>query len=191
VVFEKLHDLVLKHFHNSISCYTWSDSDCCLLAGASKATLLDTGLTLKVGDVLIFEEVLSPTTGRVADADPTHRCAVRLKIVTKRKDPLDGTDVVDIEWLAQDALPFPLCLTALVVDDSGTESVKEISVARGNIALADHGLKLTAEDLIPPVAPDRGLYRPRLRLSEVTSCVEYEDVQARGEPASTALDQDV
>jgi hypothetical protein len=190
-VFETLHDLVLNHFHNSISFYTWSDSDCCLPAGATKATLLDTGLTLKAGDVLIFEEVLSPTTGRVADADPLRRCAVRLKTVTKRKDPLDGTDVVDIEWLAQDALQFPLCLTALVVDDSGTESVKEISVARGNIALADHGLTLTAEDLIPPVVPDAGLYRPRLRLSEVTARVKYEDVQARAEPASTALDQDV
>ena len=191
VVFETLHDLMPNHFHNSISFYTWSDSDCCLPAGATKATLVDPGLTLKIGDVLIFEEVLSPTTGRVADADPLHRYAVRLKTVTKRKDPLDGTDIVDIEWLARDALTFPLCLTALVVDDSGTESVKEISVAHGNIALADHGVTLTAEDLIPPVVSDIGLYRPRLRLTEVTSRVEYEDVQARGEPASTALDQDV
>ncbi len=190
-VFETLHDLVLNREHNSISFYTWSDSDCCLLAGATKATLLDPGLTLKVGDVLIFEEVLSPTTGRIADADPLHRCAVRLKTVTKRKDPLDGTKVVDIEWLAQDALPFPLCLTALIVDDSSNESVKEISVARANVAVADHGVTIPDEELIPADVPDTELYRPRLRLSGITSRAAYDDARARTEPASTALDQDV
>src|SRR5262249_21818344 len=143
------------------------------------------------GDVLIFEEVLSPTTGHAADADPTHRCAVRLKTVTKRKDPLDDTKVIDIEWLAQDALPFPLCLTALVLDESGNEAIKQISVARGNIALADHGLTIAGDDLIPSEVPAEGLYRPRLRLSGITSRVPYDDAQARVEPASTALDQDV
>jgi hypothetical protein len=192
VVFETLHKVALNHFHNSISFYTWSDQECCLPAGATRATLLDTGLTLTAGDVLIFEEVLSPTTGHAADADPSRRCAVRLKAVTKRKDPLDDTKVVvDIEWLAQDALPFPLCLSALIVDDSGNESVKEISVARGNIALADHGLTLTDEDLIPSDVPDEGLYRPRLRLSGITSPVAYDDAEARLEPASSLLDQDV
>jgi len=191
VVFETLHDLVLNHSHNSISFYTWSDLECCLPSGATKATLLDKGLTLTAGDVLIFEEVLSPTTGRVADADPLHRCAVRLKTVTKRKDPLDGTDVVEIEWLAQDALPFPLCLTAMVIDENGNQSIKQIGVARGNIALADHGVTLTNEDLIPEAVPADGLYRPRLRLSGITCCAGYDDARARTEPASTALVQDV
>jgi hypothetical protein len=191
VVFETLHDVALNHFHNSISFYTWSNQQCCLPSGATRATLRDTGLTLTAGNVLIFEEVLSPTTGHAADADPTHRCPVRLKAVTKRKDPLDDTKVVDIEWLAQDALPFPLCLTALVVDDSGNEAIKEIGVARGNIALADHGLTITGDELIPSEVPSEGLYRPRLRLSGITSAVPYEDAEARRKPASALLDQDV
>src|SRR6185437_4138660 len=35
-------------------------------------------LHLQVGDVLIFEEVIGPKTGNLADADPKHRQAVRL-----------------------------------------------------------------------------------------------------------------
>lgn len=190
VVFETLHDLALNGVHNLIKFYTWSDRECCLPKGANKATLLDKGLTLIAGDVLIFEEVLSPTTGLEADADPSHRWAVRLVSVAKRKDPLNDTDVVDIEWHSQDALPFPLCLTALVIDPTGAESVKDISVARGNVALADHGLTLEPESLIPAIVPDKGIYRPQLRLREITAAAEYVDKQTRQEAAAIALDQD-
>jgi predicted phage baseplate assembly protein len=109
------------HFH------TWGDNECCLPAGATRATLIDprprapangtggippgdvatgpgaavahssAGASRRIspsaptravadlaqpppilapGDVLIFEEVLGPTTGNPADADPIHRCAV-------------------------------------------------------------------------------------------------------------------
>ena len=47
-------------------------------------------LHLKVGDILIFEEVLGPNTGQPADADPSHRQAVRLTKVTAGIDPLYG-----------------------------------------------------------------------------------------------------
>jgi len=191
VVFETLHNLTLNAAHNSISFYTWSDRDCCLPRGATRATLLDNGLTFTAGDILIFEEVLSPTTGLVADLDPSHRCAVRLKAITKRTDPLDGTAVVDIEWDQEDALPFPLCLTALVVDDTGTPVVKEISLARGNVALADHGLTLRGEALIPPEASDDGNYRCQVQQKNITFSVAYDDSKSRLEPASAALDQDV
>lgn len=191
IVFETMHHLTLNAVHNSISFYTWSDHDCCLPKGATRATLLDSGLTLTVGDVLIFEEVLSPTTGLAAELDPSHRCAIRLKGITKRTDPLDGTVVADIEWDPQDALPFPLCLTALVVGDTGTPIVKEISVARGNVALADHGLTLTGEDLIPAEVPDEGNYRPQLQRKNIAFRVAYDDSVARSKPASAALTQDV
>ncbi|GKS56845.1 putative baseplate assembly protein [Nitrospira sp.] len=191
VVFETMHNLTLNAVHNSISFYTWSDRDCCLPKEATRATLLDKGLTLTVGDVMIFEEVLSPTTGLAADLDPSHRFAIRLKAITKRADPLDGTAVADIEWDPQDALPFPLCLTALVVDETGTPVVKEISIARGNVALADHGLRLTGEGLIPAEVPDEGNYRPQLQRENITFRVAYDDSVARSEPASIALEQDV
>ena len=191
IVFEAMHNLTLNAVHNSISFYTWSDRDCCLPKGATRATLLDNGLTLTVGDVLIFEEVLSPTTGLAAELNPSHRCAIRLKRITKRTDPLDGTAVADIEWDPQDALPFPLCLTALAVDDTGAPIVKEISVARGNVALADHGLTLTGESLIPAEVPNEGNYRHRLQRTNITFRVAYDDSVARSKPASTALTQDV
>ena len=85
LVFETMHDLDLHAAHNWIEFYTWGDEACCLAAGATRATLLSredptTGvpLALAPGDVLVFEETISPTTGLAADADPAHRHAVRL-----------------------------------------------------------------------------------------------------------------
>lgn len=190
VVFETKHDVDLNLAHNSISFYTWSDLDCCLPAGATKATLLDKGkvLTLKVGDVLIFEELVSPTRGDAADADRAHRWAVRLTKAKPDTDPLDDTEVMEIEWSAQDALPFALCLTAR---RTPTENPFPVSVARGNVALADHGLTITGDRLIPDLVPETGKYRPRLRLGQITCPVTYVDKTAREAPASEALDQDV
>lgn len=191
VVFETMHDITLDSAHNRISFYTWSDDDCCLPKGATRATLLNNPpVRLTVGDVLIFEEVISPTTGSRTDADPAHRCAVRLNGVSKRVDPLDGTPVVDIEWVEQDALPFPLCLSALVTEGGGSPVEREISIARGNVVLADNGLTLPGESLIPPVVPDTGDYRPQLRLTDVTFRVPYNDLAARLQPAEAMLDQD-
>ena len=190
VVFETLHDLPLHSAHNEISFYTWSDSECCLPKGSTRATLVDNPpLSLKAGDVLIFEEVLSPTTGTAADADPSHRQAVRLTSVAKRQDPLDGTAVADIEWHNRDALAFPLCLTAKLSESGGTPAVKEISVARGNIVLADHGLTLTGEALQPEVAPEGEDYRPQLRLTNITNRVPYDEPSASLDPAAAAVDQ--
>ena len=91
-VFETMHDLTLRSAHNRISFYTWSDSECCLPRGSTRATLLNSpALSLTEGDVLIFEEVLSPTTGTEADADPKKRHAVRLKQAAPVIDPLDNT----------------------------------------------------------------------------------------------------
>jgi hypothetical protein len=93
---------------------------------------------LKVGDVLIFEEVKGPKTGVDADADPTRRWAVRLTKVEPGFDPLYQKRIVEIEWAAADALPFPFCLSArLPAPDCSV--IEDISVARGNVVLVDHG----------------------------------------------------
>ncbi len=154
-VFETLHDLTLYSAHNIIRFYTWDDSQCCLPAGATRSTLHnDPQLSLQPGDVLLFEEVLSPDTGLVADADPAHRCAVRLtSVVTTDSngnpltDPLHGTPIAEITWAVDDALPFPLCLSAKIATETGPQLMDDLSVARGNIALADHGLSLVDEAL--------------------------------------------
>ena len=95
-------------------------------------------LKLAVGDVLIFEEVIGAKTGNRADADPAHRHAVRLTKVEPGVDPLLSQPVVEIEWAREDALPFTLCISAVLPAPDCT-LVENISVARGNVILVDHG----------------------------------------------------
>jgi len=92
---------------------------------------------LQVNDVLIFEEVRSPTLGDKADSDPLHRQAVRLISISPDYDDLTKTSILNISWHSEDALLFPLCLEQVV--DSETNQIKPVSVAHGNIVLADHG----------------------------------------------------
>ena len=172
-VFEPLADAVLYRQHNEIKFYTWGDGRCCLPQGATRATLLDDAanrLRLRAGDVLIFEERVGPRTGQPADADPGHRQAVRLtrvepaaELVTTQedgvaveidrtpgpvlKDPLNDQLIVEITWAAEDALQFPLCLSAISDRTHGGQAVADVSVALGNIVLVDHGLTLAAEPL--------------------------------------------
>ncbi len=167
-IFETTESAVLFSAHNRMPFYTWSDQDCCLPAGAQRATLLGAYPNLRRGDVLIFEEVLGPETGQPADADPGRRHAVRLIEVAESEDPLMTTPldpfvVTEIRWHADDAPPFPICLSATL--DDGTE-LTDVSVARGNVVLADHGdtLDLEALPLVPEDRDELGptLFRPLL-----------------------------
>jgi hypothetical protein len=162
--------------HCEIHFYTWGDLECCLAKGATRATLLDEGprqtdprgeststtpnsagqasrvLALQPGEVVIFEEVLGPTTGNPADADPAHRHAARLTKVTQSADGLLGRLVLEIEWAPEDALPFSLCLsTRLPAPDC--RRIDDVSVARGNVVLVDHG-RGTAETIGPVPASE-------------------------------------
>jgi hypothetical protein len=139
--FEVIDDTVhLNPSLRELTFYTWGDFECCLSAGATRATVegdID-DLALKPNQFLLFEEVMGPKTGVPADADPSHRHVVRLTAVEPGMDALTGTKVVEIEWGRTDALPFALCLSSL----SGPpkcEPLTKVSVARGNIFLADHG----------------------------------------------------
>ena len=140
-------------------------------------------LRLAPCDVLVFEEVIGPRTGSPADADRARRHAVRLTKVTRSYDPLTQQLLVDIEWCDEDALPFPLCLSSVSVPPD-CELVTDVSVARGNVLLADHGETVT-DDIgeVPvrkivakcdePCTPAEieklpGLFRPRLPRSDVT-----------------------
>jgi hypothetical protein len=149
-VFETMHDATLYSAHNFMCFYTWGDEDCVLPRGATKASLQGHFPDLHPGDVLIFEEVRGARTGDPADEDPSRRFAVRLVAVSLTEDELTGTPVTDIRWHAEDALPAPLCLSADVAappPDWNAECGDAISVARGNIVLADHGRTLPPEDL--------------------------------------------
>lgn len=170
-VFEPLvEDPVQKfkiyHAHSEISFYTWGDCQCCLARGTTAATLKDQWVSplaaaakaaaasgepkralgnLKAGDVLIFEEVKGPKTLNPADADRKNRQAVRLTKVTPMIDPLYDQPIVEIEWCSEDALTFPLCISAQAPPPDCT-CKGDISVARGNVILVGNG-KATGEPL--------------------------------------------
>lgn len=137
-------ELVFRAVHREITFHTWGRAECCLEPGATSATLRDTEppLSLSPGDVLVFEEVKGAGTGQPADADPARRHAVRLTGVTATRDELLGVPVVEIEWSPADALPFPLCLSARRPAPDCT-LIEDMSVARGNVVLVDHGTTQT------------------------------------------------
>ncbi len=151
IVFETAHEISLFADLNDFSFYTWGDLGCCLPRGATRATLRGAHPELRKNDVLVFQEVVSPTTFKAQDADRARRWAVRLVDVKAGVDPsgrlfdeppLDAPlAITEIAWDASDALPFPLCMS--VKERPGLK----ISVALGNIVLADHGQTVRGESL--------------------------------------------
>jgi Baseplate J-like protein len=109
----------------------------------------------KPGDVLIFVEVIGPRTGNPADADPTHRHAVRLTGVQPREDPINGKGVWEVTWDVADGLPFPVTISCLVPEEktppvaaapgrraSRCKIITDVTVAMGNVLLVEHGMTL-------------------------------------------------
>jgi len=200
MVFETVEDALLYKSHERFRFYTWGEEQCCLPKGATAATLWGKHPKLKAGDVLVFAEICNPRTGRVEDADQTHRQAVRLTHVQPTEDPAGGlflekpndgpVEVTEIRWAEEDALAFPLCLSSLTDKDKDHVAtyLDTVSVAYGNIVLADHGRTVVDEDLgavtdsrlkYAPTAADLACkrlplqdvpprYRPRLRERPLT-----------------------
>jgi len=151
-VFSTVHGAALDEALNGIPFYTWGDRDCCLPRGSTRATLgKKLADVLVVGSFLVFEEIRDPKQPRVSSeevADKRHRWVVRLTRVTPAVDPSGKLfeeppsdaprEVTEIEWHAADALPFALCISADGVDTA---------VARGNLALVDHGAWIEGEAL--------------------------------------------
>lgn len=190
-VFESLHDLRLQSAHNRIRIHNWGDPGFCLGKGELQAALVDDPqLKLEAGAVLIFEEVLSPSTGRAADADRRHRHAVRLVAVQPGLDPLTNTPLQLVRWHVEDALPFTLCVSA-EFELGGDTEVREIAVARGNVLLADHGQSLLLQPLAPEVASAER-YRPYLREPGIAHAEAYRHASVLSEnwSAARALQQD-
>src|SRR5437870_1226470 len=197
IVFETLYPVTLfKKSRNAIAFYTWGDRHCCLPKGATRATLIggnkgtDEDLELHRGDVLVFEEAVGPESHLEEDADPSRRHVVRLsEEPIPRTDPLVASDfwVVDIAWDAADALPFSLCLWEFT-DKDGTP--RGVSVARGNVVLADHG-RTFQEALVPEEVPEHGRYRPVLSRTGLTHRLPYDDQVVGTAPATAVLASDV
>ena len=161
-VFESLSALTVFVEQNSMNFYTWGNGQCCLPAGTTQATLDGVFSSLEAGDVLIFQEALGPLTGDPADADPTHRWAVRLTSATtidesgnSLQDPTTTppTLLTNIVWQSADALPFPLCLSSVTDAAHGSLPISGVSVALGNVLAADQGVwpyPLEQLGIVPP-----------------------------------------
>jgi hypothetical protein len=184
----------VRKAHNTIAIYTWGSEECCLAKGATRATLVDDGLELRAGDLLLFEELAcAGTVSRdnfdgntpMPDADPSHRHVVRLTAVRETNDPLFyDRALLEVEWSREAALPFTLCVSA-VGKPPECDQVNGLAVARGNIVLADQG-HTRFDEVLPPVpelpSPEvcegeddlseiariAGRYRPMLRFAPLT-----------------------
>lgn len=116
-------------------------------------------LQLRVGDVVMFEETVSPWTGSPADADPNHRHPVRIThIEYGHVDRLidGGLPLVKIRWSREDALPFTLWISKppnaqWVNDDLNTNAngrsneTFRLTRSLGNMLLVDHGRKVRSQ----------------------------------------------
>ena len=178
-IFETMQDVTLYAAQNQIEIYAWGAVEYSLPQGATQATLTDTGgqlrQQLQPGAVLIIEQQKGRRTGRLEDADPSRRHAVRLIRVTPQEDGLrqEGSNelgdrvtqpqpLVEVEWSTADALPVEFWVTQAV----DGKTIANISVVRGNVVLVDHGRTLPHE-LLPPVPADSP-YRPRLQRGPLT-----------------------
>ncbi|MGY6275059.1 putative baseplate assembly protein [Methylomonas sp. MgM2] len=144
----------------------------------------DYKLDLKICDILILEEVKGPKTGNRADADPSHRQAVRLIKAQRNQDPLTGQLLWDVEWGPEDALVFPLCISAINPVDCSL--INNVSVVCGNVLLVDHGKTVTETlDPVPCVTVESecedaclpretvkisGPFNPTLAKTDITFC---------------------
>ena len=182
-MFETLEDTRLRSELNTIELHTWGNRDCCIPHGATHADLVeDLSDYLSPGDFLLFEEVRSPETGLTQDADPAHRAVVRIVDVEHiTRDRLLDVELTRVTWNERDALRFPLCLASAAAGEA------PVSVARGNIVLADHGQ--TVSETYPPVSDSgpttivaRPSYRFPLRRGPVSGRIAPRE--ERGLPAS-------
>jgi hypothetical protein len=204
-VFELATELRASVLNNRIQLHAWGNSECCLAPGTTTAhlyTVADAAPQqavrpdIRVNDLLLFEEVLGPDTARrdgadvaAADADPLHRQVVRVvaiddlvtdplfdqTLLNGELQPAAGPNVLpllEVTWRREDALSFPLCLTVLGPRDATIR----VSVARGNLAVADHGRTVSESFAFdPPVAPDTA-FRLRLTRGPLTMQCEPDEV---------------
>jgi hypothetical protein len=207
VVFETTHLVRLDPKNNQIVIHTWGNDECCLASGSTEAFLYtikhDQSADLPVlqkGDFLLFEEVVGPLTGLAADASPAHRQIVQIdQNPAVDQDPLFSNITVNgvpqpllplqtplpllrVHWRLQDALVRPLCTSTRPL---GKALLRNVTVARGNIVLADHGL--TTNETMTPPSPVVDSANFRLPLSQGPLTMQAEPAQVNYDPATLRL----
>jgi hypothetical protein len=221
VAFETAFAITLDPVNNEIHLHTWGDEECCLPRGTTEAFLyaaLPGSNTASVPvlhrhDYLLIEEVLGPLTGAAADADPTHRQVIMIDqepdpptsdplfsdhllpggIVQERISGDQPLPVLRVRWRTVDRLNFPFCLSAKLATGN---PVRHISVMRGNMVLADHGLTTDERIVLNGPVPSTPPFRPRLSHGPLTqqmqpASVQYDSATGRIATARTDLTGDV
>lgn len=191
LVFELLSDTRVLEIHNELRIHSWGDRLCCLSRDAREVFLYrDNAGTavrpdLRAGEYLLLEEVRSPTTGLTADADPKHRqvlligsventedaaftSAVAAGTLTPRINPADPVlPLLRVIFAKGEALKFAPCISAEAIDHL---TIEPVTVARGNIAVVDHGRSIVRDTQNGSLAlPDMGSGRwpiPELALPD-------------------------
>lgn len=159
LVFETSMPVRVSARHNQLFIHDWGDARCSLPAGATEAWLYAVedreavAPALAAGDWLLIEEVVSPSTGIAADADPAQRHVMQLVAAADAEDGVfaatldaDGR-LVPRHSLDATALPLrrvrwthglSRCVTLSAEDDRG-RTIAPVAVARGNVVPTDHG----------------------------------------------------
>ena len=207
VVFETSHPLKLDPKNNKIVIHTWGNDECCLAAGSTEAflyTILPDQTAdvpvLKKGDFLLFEEVIGPLTGSAADASPAHRQVIQIdQDPAVDSDPLFSNITINgipqpivplqtplpllrVHWRLQDALVHPFCTSTRPLN---MPLLRNVTIARGNIVLADHGLT-TSETISPPTAIEDAA-NFRLPLSDGPLTMQAEPAEVNYDPATLRM----
>ncbi len=196
VAFETTFQAQLDRSNNEIFLHTWGNEECCLAAGATEAFLYaapdGTAIrpALHKGDFLLLEEIRGPLTGAAADASATHRQVVLIDQEPQdTDDPLFSSMLVDgapktwaagdpplpllhVRWRRQDALAFPLCISSR---PAGAGLIRNASVARGNMVLADDGLTVTEMLTRSEPVPEGADFRLQLSHSPLTMEIQPGD----------------
>lgn len=167
------------------------------------------GLSIEVGDVLVFEENDSLNALNFEDNSSILPHAIKISKIASDVDKLFDMPIIHIFWNYQDSLPYPLCIEKIVSKDENLkDALKEdcpnnyyggssdkivipVSIARGNIVLADHGNTITksfinAKEIVstnsdtssivateflgsaPPTGEDMKYFRPKLSSKDLT-----------------------
>ena len=187
VAFETLHARVIRARHVRIDFHNWSGQICCLARGTTRASLVDTGLALAVGDSILLHQTANPETGESQLADPRLRQVVHLTEVVPVPDALTGTATLSVAWASQDALAFDL---PLVGETSVMGPETPLAHVNANIVLAEQGASETRARGSGAIRRDTLRRRVRLPGVRIAVAVPYDHEAARKAPAAAAIRPD-
>jgi hypothetical protein len=161
-VFETAAPVRVIAARNALHIHDWGDAQCCLGTGTREVYVYAVSAAgvaarpdILAGEYLLLEEVLGPTTGLAADADPRQRHVARIAAVAPAEDgaftaqltaglptPRTAGDpplpLLKLSFREGDATPRPFCLSA--EHPLTSQLLRQVTIARANVTPADHGL---------------------------------------------------